>query len=166
MSTRVRVNTSVYTVTFVTDQLLRTVKEIIKLVGLDPSNMSWSSTENAVKTWLTSRHLRTITLEIYNPVSDKLVTRWDLAIDYNHSTDSEEKFWNDLEAVKFAIAKAGIVPSTCSYRIVIDNAPGRPDVAGWSSTSYRSTVGLVKQNLGTTIGTSSLGAETSYWRAQ
>lgn len=166
MSTRVRVNTAAHTTTFVTEQLLKTVKEIIKLVGLDPTKLNWSSTETAVNIWLKSRHLKVITLEIYHPTSDALVRRWDLAIDYDHSTNADEAFWNDLEAVQFAIAKAGLVASTCDYRIVIDNLPGRPDVQGWGPTAYKSTEGMVKQNIGTTIGTSSIGSSTSYWRPQ
>lgn len=166
MTTRVRVNTATHTITFVTEELMRTMKEVIKLIGLDPTSMSWTSTENALNTWLTSRHLQKVTLEIFNPSTDALVARWDISIDYNHSVNEDENFWNDLDATKFAIAKAGVVPNTCKYRIVIDNKEGRPDVPGWSSTTYRSTDGFVKHGVGTTIGTSTIGAQTEYWRRQ
>lgn len=66
--------------------------------------------------------------------------------------------------IRFAIRKCGVIPSSCSYRILMDNAPGRPDVPGWSSTSYKSTDGFVHQNIGTTIGTHAIGANTGYWR--
>jgi hypothetical protein len=46
----------------------------------------------------------------------------------------------------------------------VHNKTGRPDVAGWSSTAYRSTDGFVRQSLGTTLDASGLGASAVYYR--
>ena len=48
--------------------------------------------------------------------------------------------------------------------VVADTHPGRPDVDGWSSTTLRSTSGLVRQVAGTASGGGSLGAELSHYR--
>ncbi|MGP2478232.1 hypothetical protein [Listeria monocytogenes] len=41
---------------------------------------------------------------------------------------------------------------------------GAPHVDGWSDCNFLSTDGFVKQNLGTTIGTNSIGTQAGYWR--
>ena len=73
-------------------------------------------------------------------------------------------FWTDTGQLKYAIRKAGVAPSTARYRLLMDNKPERPDVDGWSPASYRSTAGMVRQSLGSTIEHSGLGASAAYWR--
>ena len=155
---------SAHTISHVTSKMLLILKEIIREVGLDPSKLanSWSSLELAVSTWLTSRHLRQLTLEIYDPKSDDLVSRWDLDIIYGYGAD--ETFWVDTYAIRYSIAKAGLVPSQCNYCFLLYNAPGRPDVEGWSATKARSTDGFNRYSTGATIGGNGIGTEVSYWR--
>lgn len=166
MSTTVSVNTYTHSVTYVTDKMLNSLRYIITQVGLDPSKFldDWASTERAASTWLNSRHLRKVVLEIYNASTGSLITRWDFGIDYDYGSSSDGSMWVDTDAIRFAIIKCGVIPSSCSYRILMDNAPGRPDVPGWGSTSYKSTDGFVHQNIGTTIGTHAIGTNTGYWR--
>ncbi|MBK4532512.1 HORMA domain containing protein, partial [Enterobacter cloacae] len=38
------------------------------------------------------------------------------------------------------------------------------DVEGWSKGSYRSTDGMVKQSLGSTVEHSGLAGQAGYWR--
>ncbi|MBA3920409.1 MAG: hypothetical protein H0X31_01350 [Nostocaceae cyanobacterium] len=82
MSTFVVVNTYTHSVTYVTNKLLLTLKEIINLSGLSPAKLAdqWDVLERGIQTWLESRHLKLIVLEVYNPKTDNLVGRWDLAI--------------------------------------------------------------------------------------
>ncbi|SFP80371.1 HORMA domain containing protein [Parafilimonas terrae] len=164
MSTLVSVNTYTHSVTYVTDQMLRSLKYIIVNTGLNPENFvgEWSSYELAVKTWLQSRHLKKVVLEVVSPAGN-LVTRTDFDIDYSYG-DGEGSMWVDTDALKFAIAKFGIYPSSCTYNIKLLNSPGRPDVEGWGACTFLSTEGYIKQSLGTTIGTNSIGASASYWR--
>ncbi|WP_279608727.1 hypothetical protein [Burkholderia contaminans] len=54
-------------------------------------------------------------------------------------------------------------PSTFNYAWDIAK-PGRPDVEGWSKGSYRSTDGMVKQSLGSTVEHSGLAGQAGYWR--
>lgn len=153
-----------HTVIYMTDKLMLSLLKIIIWSGLDPQKLTadWQVLSNGIKIWINSGHFEAAVLEVYhsrNP--DSLIGRWDLTL----SRDCEEiEMWTDIEAIKYAIAKTGLYPSSCGYRIVISNKDGRPDVPGLSPTTYKSTAGLSKINIGTTIGAGSLGNNTSYWR--
>jgi hypothetical protein len=166
VSTRVVVNTYTHSVTYVTDKMLRSLRYIITEAGLDPCKFldDWESTEYAARTWLGSGYLRKVVLEIYDSKTEKLVSRWDFDIDYDYGSDGDGSMWADTDAIRFAIRKCGVIPYSCSYRILMDNAPGRPDVPGWGPASYRSTDGFVRQSIGTTIGTNAIGTNSAYWR--
>lgn len=90
---------------------------------------SLESNTRAIKTWLGTGDLRKVILEIYNPATDKLVTRWDIDIVYGWS-DGDGSFWTDTEQLKYAIKKAGLLPSQAKYKLMLDTKPGRPDVEG------------------------------------
>jgi hypothetical protein len=164
MNTLVAVNSYSHSVTFVTDKMLKSLRYIITSTGLDPNNFvsDWKSYELAVETWLTSRHLRTVVLEVVSPAG-ALVTRCDFDIDYSYGS-GEGSMWLDTDALKFAIVKFGTIPAYCTYNIKLHNAPGRPNVIGWGPGTFLSTDGFIKQGLGTTIGTGVLGAQASYYR--
>ena len=164
MSTFVAVNTYTHSVIYVTDNILRSLQDIVRLSGLDPTQIAddWTALERGIKTWIESKHLETIVLEVYNPSTDALIGRWDIDIAYEWSGDGGGRFWVDTEQIKIAIKKAGIWPGSSKYSIICRTKSGRPDVDGWSSRPFRATAGMVKQSLGTTIEHSGLGAGTSY----
>lgn len=164
MSTVVAVNTYTHSVTHVTDNLLRSIKDIIRLSGLDPSKFvdDWDTMERGIKTWLDTQDLEVVVLEVYEPKSDKLVGRWDFEIAYGFPGDGS--FFVDPEAIKYHIRKQGVLPNACKYRLVTTTKPGRADVQGWTTTTLRSTNGLVRQSIGTTIDGIGLSTTTSYWR--
>lgn len=164
MGTLVSVNTYTHSVTYVTDQMLRSLKFIITNTGLDPNKFvnDWATYDLGVKTWLHSRHLQTVVLEVQSP-SGSLVTRCDFDIDYGYG-NGEGSMWVDTDALQFAIAKFGLYPSSCTYNVKLVIAPGSPDVPGWGAGTFLSTDGYIKQGLGTTIGTNAIGANASYWR--
>src|SRR6185295_5946738 len=163
--TTVAVYSYTHPVTYVADNILKSLKDIIRLSGLDPAKLidGWESNLLALSTWLNSGHLNKVVLEICNPTTDKLITRWDIDIAYNWSS-GDGAFWTDTEQLKYAIKKAGVAPNAASYRLVMDNKTGRPDVPGWSPTTYRSTDGMVLQTLGSTVEHSGLGGAAAYWR--
>lgn len=153
-----------HSVTYVTNNLLYCLQEIIKKSGLDPSKIAddWTNLERGLSTWITTRDLETVTLEVFNPRTDALVGRWDFSIAYGW-TDGSGAFWIDTDQIRYAIQKQGLWPSTCDYRVVVHTKAGRPDVSGWSSTTYRSTAGFVRQSIGTTVDASGLGAGATYY---
>jgi hypothetical protein len=163
MSTYAFVDTTAHTVTYVTEKLLLCVKEIIRESGLDPAKMSreWTVLERGVSAWIRSKHLEKIVLEIFDPATGKPVGRWDLGIIYGYGGDGS--LWVDTDAIRYNIKKAGLIPSSCDYEIVVVNKPNRPPVDGWSSCQLRTTDGFTRYSIGTTIGASGLGAEVAYW---
>lgn len=163
--TSVAVYSYTHSVTYVANNILKSLKDIIRLSGLDPAKLvtGWESNMRALRTWLDSGHLQRVVLEIYDPKTDGLITRWDVDIVYCWSS-GDGTFWTDTDQLKYHIRKAGVAPGEASYRLLMDNKPGRPDVEGWSPTNYRSTDGMVRQSLGATIEHSGLGASTAYWR--
>jgi hypothetical protein len=164
--TNVVVNTYTHSVTYVADNVLKSLKDIIRLSGLDPSQFvgDWGTNMLAVQTWLTTGDLRKVVLEIYNPNTNALILRWDVEITYGWS-GGDGSFWTDTEQLKYAIRKVGVVPNEARYRLLLDTKPERPDVIGWSPASYRATDGMVRQSLGSTVEHNGLGASTSYLRS-
>jgi len=164
MSTFVTVNTYTHSVTFVTNKLLLSLKDIINLSGLSPEKLTdeWDVLERGIKTWLDTQHLTQLVLEVFNSKTDKLVGRWDLAIQYGFVGDGT--FWVNTEDIRYHIKKAGTWPSECGYRVIATTKLGRTDVQGWSSATLRSTDGFVKQSIGTTIDGSGVSVGTGYYR--
>lgn len=152
-------------VTYVADNILKSIKDIIRLSGLDPMNFveQWSSNLLAMKAWLESGHLERVVLEVFDPQNDALITRWDIDVIYKWSS-GDGTFWTDTDQLKYAIRKAGVLPEKAKYTLLLQNKPGRPDVAGWGSREYRSTNSMVKQSLGTTVEHCGLGGNAGYWR--
>lgn len=155
-----------HSVTYVTDNILKSLKDIIVLSGLNPATFvnDWESNKRAMKAWLNSGHLTKVVLEVYDPSNDRLIIRWDIEIIYSWQSTGDGSFWTDTDQLRYAIKKAGVVPSLAKYELILQNKEGRPDVEGWSRGCYRSTEGMAKQSLGTTIEHSGLGGQTGYWR--
>ncbi|WP_010583107.1 hypothetical protein [Schlesneria paludicola] len=165
MSTFVSGYTYAHSVTFVTDKMLMAIKEIIRCSGLSPEKLtsSWKVLQRGINTWLNSRDLETVVLEVYNPKTDALIGAWDFDIFYGAAGDCA--MWVNTDDIKYHILKAGQWPSDCDYRIVLCTKSGRPDVEGFRGTTLRSRDGFVRQSIGTTIDGNGLGAGTAYWRA-
>ena len=165
MSTHVGVNTFTHSVTHVTEEIIRSLKQIIRASGLSVDGLlnSWPNVENAIHTWLSSRHLQRVTLEIFYPGINTLAVRWDFDISYSYGRDDDGSIWADADAIRFAILKSGAIPSHCKYEFKI-LAPGGAAVPNWGPGSYRSTAGFAQHSIGNTIGANSLGTSCSYWR--
>lgn len=163
--TTVAVYSYTHSVTYVAGNILKSLKDVISLSGLSPAKLSgeWSTLLHGITKWIETQHLEFVTLEIYNPTTDKLITRWDISISYTLDSNAGS-FWTDTEQLRYAIKKAGVAPSDALYRVVVHNKDGRPNVEGWSKTAFRSTDGMVKQSLGTTVEHNGLGASASFWR--
>jgi len=163
--TSVAVNTYTHSVVYVADNILKSMKDIIRLSGLDPTNLvdGWSSKMRALQAWLQSRHLETVVLEIFDPKTDALVGRWDIDVIYTTGS-GDGGFWTDTEQIKYHVRKAGLLPSEARYRLLLQNKPGRPDVDGWGPAEYRSTEGYARHSLGSTIEHNGLGGNAAFWR--
>lgn len=165
MSTFVAVNTYTHSVTYVTGKIMASVKQILIWCGLDPTKMldHWTVLDRGISCWLKSQHLKRLTLEIFNPSNNVLVGRWDFHINYSYGSSDDGSMWADTDAIRHAIAKAGVVAKNCSYDISV-SAPGGASVSGWSTVSLRSTEGFTQHSVGNTIGANTLGASATFWR--
>lgn len=163
--TAVSVNTYTHSVTYVADNILKSMKDIIRLSGMDPSSFvgNWEVNLRGLAAWLNSGHLESVILEVFDPSNDALVVRWDMDIVYSYGT-GDGGFWTDTDQLRFAIRKAGLAPASARYRMLVTTKPGEPAVAGWSTGMFRSTSGMVRQSLGSTVEHNGLGASTAYWR--
>lgn len=164
MSTFVVVNTFTHSVTYVTDKMLMSLKEIIRCSGLSPEKLvaDWKVLQRGISTWLNSRDLEAVHLEVFNPKTNALIGRWDFDIYFGASGEGD--MWVNTEDIKYHIRKAGQWPSACDYRVILTTKPGRPNVEGWSGATFRSTDGFVRQSLGTTIDGNGIKTGTAYWR--
>jgi hypothetical protein len=163
--TSVAVYSYTHSVTYVADNILKSLKDIIRQSGLDPLKFvdSWETNMRAVKAWLASEDLQRVVLEIYHPKTDALLHRWDIDITYSWS-GGDGAFWVDTDQIRYAMRKVGLAPNEAKYDLLLHTKPGRPDVVGWSRGSQRSTAGMVRHALGSTVEHSGLGGSTAYWR--
>lgn len=164
MNTFVAVNTYTYSLTYLSEKLVYSLKEVIRESGLDPGRLAndWESTQDAVHTWLSTRDLLAVTLEVYSPWTDKLVLRWDFDVMYDVQGDGS--MWVDGDDLRYHIIKKGQVPSTCKYRVILRTKPGHPNVPGWGPCEFRSINGLSRHSIGTMINAANgLGSRAAYW---
>lgn len=165
--TAVTVSTFTYThsVTYVADNILKSLKNVLRLSGLDPTKLTddWQVLTDGMSTWMGAQELERVTLEIFDPITDALVTRWDIDIQYGWASD-DGNVWTDTDQLAYAIKKAGVSPASAKYRVLLRNKPGARQLPGWTSTPFRSTDGMVRQSLGSTVQHGGLGGNTSYWR--
>lgn len=166
MATAVQVNVHTHATTHVATNLIRSLKQLVVACGLDATKLlgQWQTLENGVATWLGTRHLERLVLEIYSTPTSKLVRRFDFDIDYGYHPNGDGDLWIDPDTVAYAITKSGELPKNCSYDILAKNSAGRPDVAGWSTGTFRSTRDLTRRSVGATVGGGDLGASLGVWK--
>jgi hypothetical protein len=154
-----------HSVTYVADNILKSLKDILVLSGLDPQKLASDRTvlHAGIKQWIESKHLERVTLEVFHPSTDALLFRWDIEMSYTWSTEAGA-FWTDTDQLRYAIRKQGVAPSEAKYRILASSKAGKPAVAGWSDTELRSTSGMLRQSVGATVEHNGLGANAAYWR--
>src|SRR5262245_29078533 len=133
MSTLVSVNTYTHSVSYITDKMLLSLKEIIRDSGLSPEKLTteWSVLQRGLSIWLGSQHLEAVHLQVYVPTTSNLVGRWDFEIYYGSVGDGA--MWVNTEDIRYHMRKAGYWPSLCEYRVVTTTKAGRSPVTGWSS---------------------------------
>jgi len=154
-----------HTSTFVADNMRNVLRDIIRDVGLSPTDLldDWNIIGQGIRTWLQTSHLEEVVIEFYELGSNSASARWDFPINYDGSGVSDD-MWVDKEHLRRTIAKATRPSSNCKYRVVLMTKPGRPDVPGFVSTTLRSTGKLESRSTGTMIATGDIMASMRYWR--
>ncbi|MGJ4927160.1 HORMA domain containing protein [Bradyrhizobium sp. HKCCYLS2038] len=161
----VNVYSHTHSVTYVAENILKSLKDVILHSGLDPAVFvnNWELHKRGVDGWLRSGDLKCVKLDIYHPLTDELLFQWNIEISYSW-TGGDGSFWTDTEQLKYAIRKAGLVPSEAKYDLRLNLKSGHREITGWGTGKARSAEGMIRQSLGTTIGHGSLSGSTSYLR--
>ena len=164
MSTAVSVNTYTHSVTYVADNMLRSIKDIIRQSGLSPEKLTTQlpALQRGISAWLESRHLQQVILEVFDPSTGAFIGRWDFDVCYG--TQGDGRMWADTDDIKYHILKAGRWPGHCDYEIITVTSADRPAMTGWESAELRSTDGFLRQSIGTTIDGNGLSTGAAYWR--
>lgn len=165
MSTHTTAYTRAHTAAYVTDKLANSLRDIIKIWGLNPAKLidDWELLSRGVRTWLESGHLTQVTLEFYSPGSTQASGRVDMPVEYDGSGVADE-MWVDKAFLRAHLGKGTKPGPGVQYRVLLTTSPGEPEVPGFVATTYRSTSGLVSRNAGSVIATGDVMVSLRYWR--
>ncbi len=154
-----------HSITFMSDNLLNILREVIREMGLSPDKLmnDRETLARGIRTWLHSGHLTDVVVEFYRPGATIADTRWDFPVTYSGS-GVDDDMWLDKNYLRQLIAKAKRPSVDCSYRVVLRTTSGRENVSGFSSCELLSTGALVARQGGTAIATGHLTAGVTYWR--
>jgi hypothetical protein len=156
--------TRTHTAIFVADKLRNLMKVLVSDAGLDPTKLvdAWSSwVEKAARKLLETGYLNKIIIEFYMPGSSNACGRWDFPIRYDGSNIDE--MWVDTSFFKGSLPKAEKPPAGCTYRVLLLEYPGAPDV-GLVSTSFKNLGSLSAREAGTVIATPDIMASAVYYK--
>jgi hypothetical protein len=164
--TRVEVGVWARSTTWVANELVRVLQEVVHLRGLtmDYMHQHNETLTSGFRTWITSRWLKGSILEVWDANSDQLVERYDLGLSYQpKGQGGDERFETQIEKVAGALAQLQKLNGSHRYRVIADLEPGAPSLPGWEPTSLRDTSHLRKQDLGNVIDTARIGVAMGYW---
>lgn len=154
-----------HSITFLSDSLRNTLREVIREYGLSPDNLTqdWTIIERGIRRWLETGHLKTVVVEFYKPGSSIASARWDFPTGYEGS-GADDDMWLDKRYLRQLIAKSARPAPNCIYRITLSVKCGAPDVAGFTDCTLLSTGSLARRQAGTVIATRHMTATAIYWR--
>lgn len=157
--------TRTHSVTFLTDNLLNALREVIRENGLSPERLMQDrdTLARGIKTWLNSGHLTNVIVECFRPGAAIADARWEFPVDYSGS-GVEDDMWVDKNYLRQLIAKAKRPSSDCGYRVVLITSPGAARVDGFFGCTLLSTGALAARQAGTAIATGHLTAGVTYWK--
>jgi HORMA domain-containing protein len=154
-----------HSITFLSDNLRNTLREVIRENGLSPEKLmqDWTTIERGIRTWLGEGHLNNIVVEFYKPGASNASGRWEFPIAYTGS-GVDDDMWLDKSYLRQLIAKSARPTSDCTYRVLLCTAPGASAVPGFTDCSFLLTGQLAARQAGTVIATGHMTAGVTYWR--
>lgn len=154
-----------HSVTFLSDNLLNTLREVIRENGLSPEKLMQDrdTIARGMRTWLFSGHLTNVIVEFFRPGASAADARWEFPVGYSGS-GVDDDMWLDKNYLRQLIAKAKRPALDCSYRVVLCTSAGAANVDGFSDCTLRSTGQLVSRSAGTVIATGHITAGVTYWK--
>lgn len=154
-----------HSITFLSDNLRNTLRDVIRENGLDPDKLiqNWVTIERGIRTWTESGHLTNIIVEFYRSGDREVTARWEFPISHSGS-GVDDDMWLDRGYLLQLIAKARRPSSDSTYRVVLCTSAGSPAVNGFSDCTLLSTGQLSARQGGTVIATAHATAGATYWR--
>jgi hypothetical protein len=164
MSTRTYIDTKAYSVAFLADKLMYSVKEIIRGSGLDPVKLTrqWNTLEHGITRWLGSQDLMRVSVEIFHPRKNRLIGRWDMEIIYGYGGDGT--MHSDMNPLRQMIEREGQAPEDCDYRILIVAKPTADEVNGWGDLNEYDIGQNKPRRLGYLLWAGDTAVDYSYWK--
>lgn len=158
--------TYAYSVAYVADNMLRSMKQIVTAIGLNPNKLLnlWETYSHGIEMWLADGDMRSITLEIYNPVTNILIQRWDTDVCYSKRDGDGSFIWTDTDQIARAIEDAGVCPIDAEYSIYVGIRIGARVLNNWCSVEERSAEKMERKSLGSNIEAKGLGTNLSHLR--
>lgn len=152
--------------TWVANELLRVLGEVVDKRGLDFGYMheNFEMFTNSFRTWVTGRYLLGVVLEVWNE-AEEMIERYDLALDYDMAglRSPDERYETYIERLHDVFASRPPLPDGCRYRVVVQLEKGAPQLRGWSTTTLRDTRNLERQSGGTLIDATRISVSMDYW---
>jgi len=154
-----------HSVRFLSDNLLNTLRDVIRENGLNPEALMQERDTIALgmRSWLESGHLQKVVIEFYRPGATVADAVWEFPITYDGS-GVDDDMWLDKTYLRQLIAKAKRPASDCRYRVLLTVGRGAPHVSGFSDCARLSTGSLTPRPAGSLIATGHLMAGVTYWR--
>ena len=147
VATRATTYALTHSITFMNDNLLNTLREVIREHGLSPDKLmnDRDTLARGITTWLRSGHLTDVVVEFYKPGGTTAEARWEFPVRYAGS-GVDDDMWLDKNYLRQLIAKAKRPSADCSYRVILLTTRGRANVSGFSSCTLLSTGALVARH--------------------
>ena len=163
---RVVTYTYAYSVAYVTGNMLRSMRQIVTAIGLDPNKFLnlWETYSQGIGMWLADGDMRSMTLEIYNPVTNILIKRWIIDLRYSDLDGDGSFSWTDTDQIARVIESNGVCPIDAEYIICVGTRPGARVLNNWCSVQERSADHMARQGLGQNIEANELGTSLTYLR--
>ena len=134
-----------HSVTYVADNILKSLKDIVRLERARSRQAYRRLGDEHARPESVARHRRPQSVSCWRcSTQDRRPDlRWDIDVVYNWSSAATAAS-GPTPTAKYHIRKAGLAPADANYDILMQNKPGRPtSTAG--DTALRSTDGLVRQ---------------------
>lgn len=118
-------------------------------LGALARNHDWDGVEHAMGVWLKEKSLKSVALEIYDHGTNKLVTRFEVFVQYSE-LNGTPVFRHDIDTSALAARKAAGagLDGDLRFRVLVFNEAWRTDVAGWSKTTARDAAHLQRRAMG------------------
>lgn len=119
--------------------------------------------ERGLRTWLVSKHLESMRVEIWDPRTDKAVEVYEFHVRYEPLRGGEETFESQSERLDEELAKLHSLRPGLLWRIIVATKPDRPAVEGWTPTTPRDTGPLTRREAGRMISSAACSTELIYF---